>query len=62
MGWKLLGTKTDKKAEGNYEEGKLDGLYIWWYKAGVVSAKGNHENDLRIGTWTFCMSMVRKKN
>ena len=38
-----------KSMEGNYKDGKEDGLWVWWYKNGQKSMEGNYKNGKAVG-------------
>lgn len=40
-------------SEGNYKNGKEDGLWIDYHQNGQVAAKGFYCNGLEIGEWEF---------
>ena len=46
MAWHENG---QKQAEGNYKNGKREGLFVEWHKNGQKSAETNYKDDKRDG-------------
>ena len=42
----------EKRFEGNYKDGKVDGLYRFWYENGQKSYEENYKDGIKIGIWT----------
>ena len=42
----------EKRSEGNYINGKVDGLFTFWYKNGQKSYEENYKDGIKIGKWT----------
>ena len=42
----------EKWSEGNYKEGKIDGLYTFYYKNGQKSYEENYKDGIKVGLWT----------
>jgi len=42
-----------KKGEGNYKEGKLDGFVTLWYENGQKQREGNTKEGKHDGLWTY---------
>ena len=42
----------EKWYEGNYKDGKVDGLYTFWYKNGQKSYEESYKDGLRDGKFT----------
>jgi len=40
-----------KKSEGEYQNGKKEGIWISWYENGVIGQKGSYQNDQRERIW-----------
>ena len=38
-----------KSMEGNYKDGKEDGLWVWWYENGQKSMEGNYKDGKAVG-------------
>ncbi|HBF88932.1 MAG TPA: hypothetical protein DDX39_09850 [Bacteroidales bacterium] len=42
-----------KGMEGNYKEGKKEGLWVWWYQEGKKKRESNYVNDKKHGLTTY---------
>ena len=42
-----------KKSEGNFKDGKRDGVYNSWYKNGQIKSERIYKEDEEIGKWTY---------
>ena len=51
-----------KKQEGNFKEGKLDGLYVEWYENGQKAVESNMKNGKPDGVWVNWHENGRKKS
>ena len=45
----LLHENRQKRGEGNFKNGKIDGLCVAWYKNGQKAIEGNHKDGKKIG-------------
>jgi uncharacterized protein len=50
------------KVTGNFEEGKAEGIWIWWYQNGTKMSEGEFINGKRNGTWQTWYSDGHKKS
>ena len=41
------------QSEGDYENGKKQGVWKNYYPSGKVSSSGNYENDIAVGEWKY---------
>jgi len=39
------------KSEGNYRNGKKEGLWVSWYRGGEKASEGNYRNGKKEGLW-----------
>ena len=51
-----------KKGEGNYKEGKQDGLWTWWDENGKKKREGNYKEGKLDGLWTHWYENGQKKS
>lgn len=42
-----------KRAEGQFDRGRRQGLWTWWYENGELAAQGNFVDDVQDGVWMY---------
>jgi antitoxin component YwqK of YwqJK toxin-antitoxin module len=51
-----------KKTEGNYKDGKLDGKWTVWYENGQILKEENWKDNIPDGNWTYWFENGQKKS
>ena len=50
-----------KRSEGNFKDGKMDGLCMWWHENGQKAREANYKDDKPDGLWTEWYENGQKK-